>query len=108
MAEHTLGPWRACKDGNRVCGYIFGDGGQVYVAQAINEKLTDVQGCPDPYPTEETALANLRLIVAAPAMLAMLEKAERFLNHINTTTEFACGGHVLEIRETIAKAKNGG
>lgn len=76
--QHTPGPWRACKDGRCSCGYIFGDNGEVYVAQAIHESNVDQMGCPDPHPTRECGDANLRLIAAAPDMLAALIRLVKY------------------------------
>ncbi len=65
-AKHTPGPWVGCKNGQCQCGQIFGYGGNVYVATAHNKENTDELGMPDPHPTLEVGLANVRLIAAAP------------------------------------------
>lgn len=79
MIEHTPGPWTRCGEdrGGCKCGYVFGHGGQVYVAQAIGERTIDRYLGPDPYPTNDVALANARLIAAAPKMLDLLRRMDR-------------------------------
>lgn len=75
--SHTPGPWRACKNGECSCGYIFGEGGEVYVAQAIGEKNVDEYGCPDPHPLLATQKANARLIAKAPEQYECLKQIRR-------------------------------
>lgn len=73
--KHTPGPWQAghlIDDASScTCGYIFGNDdrmgavGEVYVA-------TDLELHGHEYPPPDEAKANLRLIVAAPDLLAAL------------------------------------
>lgn len=78
MAEHTPTPWQGCKNGDCQCGYIFGDEGEVYVAQALNPKNIGPSG-PDPYPTFECGQSNAKFIVRAvnchDELLAALKEA---------------------------------
>lgn len=69
-AKHTPGPWKACLNGECECGYVFGDGGDVYVARALGPGDEE-----DPRPTREMQKANARLIAAAPDLLAAAEAA---------------------------------
>jgi len=73
----TPGPWSFCK-GRRApnpcsCGYVFGHGGEVYVAKSLN--LGDDV---DPVASEEARSANARLIAAAPEM------AEEIADNLDT------------------------
>lgn len=65
----TPGPWEACgHDGQPCsCGYVFGDGGTVYVGKAL--ALHDGV---DPVADDRTRRANARLIAAAPTLAALL------------------------------------
>ncbi len=72
MSKHTPGPWQACHDGKCKCGYVFGDGGRVFVAKAIGRG----DGV-DPWPIEEIQRANARLIAAAPELLEACEEFVR-------------------------------
>lgn len=89
MAEtkFTEGPWRGCHNGTCPCGYIFGDEGEVYVAQAIGPGNVQ-NGMPDPYPTEEAQTANAHLIAAAPELYEALSAARQQL--------ITLGGEVVE------------
>lgn len=70
-AKHTPGPWSYCgvqaKD-PCPCGFVFGDGGQVYVAKALS--LSDEV---DPVADASTRHANTKLIAAAPELADALE-----------------------------------
>jgi len=107
--SHTKGPWSACKGdkGGCQCGYIFGHGGNVYVAQALNEWNVDELG-PDPYPTLETGLANARLIAAAPEMLSSLRELLDIITE-HDKLQYAKGSPidrtVTRARQIIAKAE---
>lgn len=59
--KHTPGPWVACQPGD----YADFDGRSIVIL-GDNMRIAVVQG------DDETALANARLIEAAPAMLAAL------------------------------------
>lgn len=73
LIKHTPGPWRICGNdrGGCKCGNVWSKKHDFVVARAIS-KLSYGQldeGC-----SEETAVANARLIAAAPDLLAALEK----------------------------------
>ena len=70
MSKHTPGPWEGCHDGKCKCGYIFGDGGKVFVAKAIGEG-----DMVDPYPNREAQIANAKLLIAAPDLLEACKDA---------------------------------
>lgn len=102
---HTPGPWTYCGTarGGCQCGYIFGDGGRAYVAQAISERNVDALGCPDPHPTADAGKANARLIAAAPDMLAALWQA---LDDMQGGL-CVCEATKQQLRDAAAKAECG-
>lgn len=65
--KFTPGPWAECKDGNCSCGYVFGAGGEVYVA-----KLLTLDDEVDPVAAFEQLTANAHLIAAAPELYEAL------------------------------------
>lgn len=74
----TPGPWEGCHDGECKCGYIFGDGGKVFVAKAIGEG-----DMVDPYPNRETQIANAKLLIAAPDLLEACKDALAFVEELD-------------------------
>lgn len=107
--KHTPGPWSACHDGNCSCGYIFGDGGSVYVAKALS--LDDDV---DPVASDEYRRGNVKLIVAAlnshAPLTARVERLEKALKSALSTLEdenasiFAL---IINARKDIRAALNG-
>jgi len=82
MSEHSLGPWRACHDGECKCGFIWSADHETHVASAHGPGAlgADWYGS-DIVCNHETQKANARLIAAAPELLAAaakLEEAETF------------------------------
>ncbi len=68
-ASHTPGPWAYCGHPQPCeCGYIFGDGGEVYIAKTLT--LADEI---DPVASKPQRVANARLIAAAPELLEALK-----------------------------------
>ena len=73
MAEHTPGPWSICSanDSRCSCRLIAADGVGCFVAQALmasDEDQTGGEGVAD----FDVAIANARLIAAAPWLLEAL------------------------------------
>jgi hypothetical protein len=81
-AGHTPGPWDYCGSSSDrspcFCGYIFGAGGNVYVAKCLS--LDDDV---DPVANDEMRKANARLIAAAPELLEALEALLHELKWVN-------------------------
>jgi hypothetical protein len=59
--SHTKEPWVVCGTSRNgcTCGYIFGDNGEAYVAQALT-----IRNNVDPVASEDAAKDNARRIVA--------------------------------------------
>lgn len=84
-AKHTPGPWSICFDGQ----LDGADGTRVlFLPFDSYKEFNDLQ---------PTIKANLRLIAAAPDLLAALEQAAEWLE--------GSALHLGDIRATIAKAK---
>lgn len=90
--KHTPGPWTVCgpTHGGRQCGFVFGDGGEVYVTRCFGpEDIDDV----DPVPALEQHVANAHLIRSAPAMYAALKECANALES-ELRGQYAIGGEI--------------
>ncbi len=90
MSKFTPAPWRACHSGNCKCGLVFGDEGNVYVAQVYGpyHQGDGISG-PDCVPTQEFQIANARLIAAAPLLYEALQRivASGWLEDVPTSLQ---------------------
>jgi len=86
MNKHTPGPLRACGEtrGGCQCKMVWSTSADIPVAAALSaedETYTCGHDC-----DQETAIANARLIAAAPDLLAALESLASIVNE--ETTKF--------------------
>ena len=70
--KHTPGPWTACNEGLCKCGYVWCP--DYPVAKVTRGEWGDL-GMPYGEVPEATAVANARLIAAAPELLFAAEQA---------------------------------
>ncbi len=92
--KHTPGPWSGCHEGNCSCGTIFGPDGNTTVARAYGEaELEKFEA--DCVPNKEMQAANAKLIIAAPDMLALLERVDRAFD------DWADAGHMNEPKRRL-------
>jgi len=87
--RHTPGPWKFDRKGRRI---VDADG--EYVAPATLSRYHDDR-------TDPEAIANARLIAAAPDLLAALRDL------VNFTAQHNQGKYVMAARAAIAKAEGG-
>lgn len=115
-ASHLAGPWRACQNGDCTCGMVWSIPGDFPVCTVANETGRNLQvvavvhehmaDAPDMiYATldRDVVLANARLIVAAPAMLAALRGVLDASNN-DENGWWPCWD---EVRAAIAQATGG-
>ena len=101
MSKHTPGPWHA-DPGRRVTGFaVTHDGEPNPIAIALRKpRSSHTNGI-----TDSTALANARLIAAAPDLLVALEACEELLSAMPTLGGIAGLAVVENARAAIAKAR---
>lgn len=105
MTGHSEGPWTACNGGKCQCGFIWEATGNVQVASVHGPSALgrDWYGS-DTVCNTPTQQANIRLIAAAPDMLAALKFAHAKLNGwLDASHEEAAKEYV---RAAIAKAED--
>jgi hypothetical protein len=107
MNKHTLGPWTQCaalsSDAHNI-RYIIGKDGEHIANVASGFK----HSAPNDF-DQDTALANARLIKAAPDMLAALRKVETWMASLPLNYRASpAGRHELDaVRVAIAQAEGG-
>lgn len=79
MSKHTPGPWQICGARGCSCRMIWGDSGEVCIGVAHSAHWKSAIG--DPWPKDEMADANARLIAAAPDLLAACKAYIAFENY---------------------------
>ncbi len=101
MPKHTQGPWKV----DEATGIVYIEIG-TWEPGICHTQAKDME-CLSP----ESAIANARLIAAAPELLEVLEFIfEQITNTKNayyTLDEFSHGVGIYMARKTIAKAKGG-
>ena len=86
-SKHTPGPWTACNGGRCQCKIVSCKDHPI--AKAFSLEWGD-PGLPYGYIDEGVAVANARLIAAAPDLLAACERAEQTIRNL------AGGGWIRE------------
>lgn len=100
MSNHTPGPWRL-------------NGYQVERGEGIARTIATVAprrqiGTDYAAPDADTAMANARLIAAAPDLLDMCERLLGFAWHYGSTSGVTAGGEMLaQAKALIAQVKGG-
>lgn len=92
QAEHTPGPW-TFEDSGRDMILILTERESIRVAEVVTDNVD----------SDKYAIADARLIAAAPDLLAALEEAMEFLDWAVGTE--AAGEHIEAARAAIAKAR---
>lgn len=67
MSKYTPGPWRICGAKDCKCRMIWSGDGEACISVAHGDHWKEVIG--DPWPIDDVADANARLIAAAPELL---------------------------------------
>ena len=108
MSEgYTKGPWipghMTDPESTCRCRYILCDGYAGSIA-VVSKRVTDENGCNDS-PPEEEAIANARLIAAAPELYeALKEMVSAFENYDRDMYEFEHEA-IKKARAALSKAK---
>lgn len=105
MADHTPGPWHACKDGNCPCGMIWGPDESCWLALVYGPShLSDGITGPDHVPGGVAQVANARLISAAPDLLAACEAALAWFDEWDCVTGISSENERAALSAAIRKA----
>lgn len=73
MSKHTPGPWSICRNGECSCGFIWSGCEEMHIATAYDVRsIGHFDHASDAAPSREEAMANGRLIAAAPELLEAL------------------------------------
>ena len=104
-AKHTPGPWEAAPHHSQVWARSTGKGDY----EAGTRIAVAMVGQWDNEPPQDESDANLRLIVAAPDLLAVLRLVESNLSTYRATGAFTpghpSGWLMAQVADAIAKAK---